>query len=136
MAAQRDREPVQRVQPLPRARALRVEPEPAPLPWIAVLKVSGSLDATTAQEFRAAIDQVLREGRRRIVLDLGGLEFVDSSGLGALVGSLVRARRVGGDLCVARLDEELRQLLRASTLDRVLAPYASVEEALAEPGDP
>jgi anti-sigma B factor antagonist len=123
---------VHMVQRMPRARALRMEAEPAPLPWIAVLKVSGSLDATTAQEFRAAIDELLRDGRRRIVLDLGGVEFIDSSGLGALVGSLVRARRVGGELCVARLDEELRQLLRASTLDRVLVPYTSVEEALAD----
>ncbi len=55
---------------------------------------------------------------------------MDSSGLGALVASLKRARQAGGDLRIASLTPQVQMVLQLTNLDRVLRPYASVEEAL------
>lgn len=79
---------------------------------------------------KARLGQVVADGGKRLVVDLGEVSFVDSSGLGALVGGL-KAGRHGGDLRIARPAEQARTILELTTLNRVLRPYATVEEALA-----
>ena len=74
----------------------------------------------------------MAEGWSQLVVDLHAVPFIDSSGLGALVGGLKAARKAGGDCRIARPPEQIRYILEVSTLDKVLTPYATVEEALAE----
>ena len=63
-------------------------------------------------------------------MDLAACEFMDSSGLGAIIGGLKAARQAGGDLRIARLLPGDDRPRRADQLDRVLRPHASVQEAL------
>jgi anti-sigma B factor antagonist len=63
--------------------------------------------------------------------DLGAVPFVDSSGLGALIGGLKAARLAGGDLRLARPAEQAAMILELTNLSRVLRAHATVEEALA-----
>jgi anti-anti-sigma factor len=56
--------------------------------------------------------------------------FIDRSSLGALISVLKAARQAGGDLCIARPDEQPLTVLELTTLDRLLKPYTTVEEAL------
>jgi anti-sigma B factor antagonist len=60
------------------------------------------------------------------------VNFIDSSGLGALISGLKSARQAGGDLRIANPGEQARVVLKLTTLDRVLRPYDSVEDALAD----
>ena len=98
---------------------------------IAVVRSVGRLDLLSAAEVKQRLTDAVAAGRRRLVVDLGGVEFIDSSGLGALIGGLKAARLAGGDLRIARPSEQARTILELTTLDRVLRPYATVEEALA-----
>jgi anti-sigma B factor antagonist len=66
----------------------------------------------------------------RLTIDLNECEFMDSSGLGAIIGGLKVARQAGGDLRIARLTPQVRTVLELTNLDRVLRPYESVQEAL------
>jgi len=65
------------------------------------------------------------------VLDLSGLEFLDSMGLGVLVGALKRARSHDGQLVLAAVPERIAQLLQLVGLDEVFTVVGRVEDALA-----
>ena len=97
-----------------------------------VVVLSGRLDLMAAAELKAEIQRLVAEGWSQLVVDLRDVPYADSSGLGALVGSLKVARSAGGDFRIACPAEQIRFILKVSTLDRVLTPYFTVEEALAE----
>jgi anti-sigma B factor antagonist len=65
---------------------------------ITVLHCEGRLNMVSAPELRDVVKEAIGNGRPRIVLDLSGVSFVDSSGLGSLVGCLKNAREAQGDL--------------------------------------
>src|SRR5215471_2595037 len=98
---------------------------------VAVIGFSGRLDLLSASEAREKIAEAVAEGHHRLVVDLAYVSFLDSSGLGALVGGLKVARQAGGDLRIARPTEQITSVLKLTMLDRVLRPYATIEEALA-----
>jgi anti-sigma B factor antagonist len=99
---------------------------------VGILVLVGRLDRTSAVVLRGQVDDLVDEGWHQLVIDLEQVSFVDSSGLGALVRALGTTRRVGGDCRLAGPGSQVRALLQASTLDRVLTHYPSVEDALAE----
>ncbi len=95
----------------------------------AVVRVAGRLTMTAAGELKAAVDQEVAAGHTLVVVDLEATTFLDSSGLGALVGGLRTARTAGGDLRIARAGAQVRTVLELTTMDRVLRPYETVEDA-------
>jgi anti-sigma B factor antagonist len=104
-----------------------VESRPA---GVAVLCPVGRLDLLTAAALRARVVQAVDAGHQRLVIDLGQTTFIDSSGLGALIGALKVTRSGGGDLRLARPNEQARLALRLTTLDRVLRLFPTVDQAL------
>ena len=96
----------------------------------AVIRPQGRLTMVTAPQLRAAVAEAVSSGRSRIVVDLSDCEFIDSSGIGAVIGGLKIARLAGGDLRIAAPGEQVTMVLQLTNLDRVLRPYGSVEEAL------
>lgn len=95
----------------------------------AVIRPEGRLTAPTVPLLRAAIDDLVAAGSTHIVIDLSGTEFIDSSGLGALIGGLKVARLAGGDLRISGVTGSVRRVLKLTNLDRVLTAYASPEAA-------
>lgn len=99
---------------------------------ISVVSPSGRLTMVGAPDLRDMVSSLVQEGRTRLVVDLSGVTFLDSSGLGALVAGLKSARQAGGDLRIAAASEQVLLVLKLTSLDRVLEPHASVEAAFAE----
>jgi anti-sigma B factor antagonist len=98
-----------------------------------VITPRGRLTMVSAREFRETVsDEIGRAGGSVVVVDLSATEFIDSSGLGALVACLKTARQAGGDLRLAAPTEQVSMVLGLTNLDRVLRPRASVAEALGE----
>jgi anti-sigma B factor antagonist len=96
----------------------------------AVIRLDGRLDLVSAGEAKQRMVEAVTGGQRRLVVDMANVDFVDSSGLGAIVGVLKAARQAGGDLRIARPTSQFRSILELTMLDRVLRPYETVEEAL------
>jgi anti-sigma B factor antagonist len=96
-----------------------------------VVVLEGRLDLLAAPQLKHQIQRLVGEGWNKLVVDLGKVPFIDSSGLGALIGGLKAARVAGGDFRIARPAEQIRYILQVSSLDRVLTPYSTVEDALA-----
>jgi anti-anti-sigma factor len=99
-------------------------------PRVAVVHLAGRLDLLCARDVRARLAETVAAGQDRLVVDLVDVPFIDSSGLGALISVLKTARQAGGDLRIARADDQPLTVLKLTTLDRVLKPYTTVEEAL------
>jgi anti-sigma B factor antagonist len=97
---------------------------------VAVLQPQGRLTMVTAPQLRQVVAETVTSGRLRFVVDLSATEFLDSSGLGALIAGLKTARKAGGDLRIACLGPQPATVLKLTNLDRVLRPHASVAEAL------
>lgn len=87
---------------------------------VAIMTLSGRLNATSADQIGAAVRSATDTGRPRIVLDLAAVVFMDSSGLGAVVRALKTARGAGGDLRVARPSPQARLVFELTNMDRVL----------------
>ena len=94
-----------------------------------VLSCQGRLNMVAASRLKSRVDEVIANGSPRIVVDLAGVEFIDSSGLGALVSGLKTARQAGGDLRLARAGEQVRTVLSLTNLDRVLRSHDTVGDA-------
>jgi anti-anti-sigma factor len=96
-----------------------------------VLAVRGNLDIDSATVLTTTLDQVLRRPVPRVVVDLSGVEFCDSTGLSAFVVGHNRAAAAGGWLRLAAPSTWMSQLLDTVGLSRRLGIYPGVAEALA-----
>lgn len=86
----------------------------------AVVSVIGELDFSTAPRFREQILELLKGGISSLVIDVGRLDFVDSSGLGVLVATLKRMRERGGTLMLRSPSANTSKVLEVSGLDKLL----------------
>ena len=103
-----------------------------PRPGVAVIKASGRLDLLTASDAKQKLAEMVTSGHHRLVVDLSHVASMDSSGLSALISGLKAARLASGDLRIACPSPPVRVVLELTRLDRVLYPYATLEEALAD----
>ena len=82
-----------------------------------------------APQLRELINSSVDAGENRISIDLTNVDFIDSSGLGALVNALNVTRKAGGDLRIAAPTEQVKLVLELTNLDRVLKFYPDAETA-------
>ena len=99
---------------------------------VTVLRVAGEVDVRSGPVLQARIAGLLDSGPHRLVVDLGDVNFLDSTGIAALIAGLNRARELGGSLTLACPQERLVQRLRLTGLDEVFVVYATVADALAD----
>jgi anti-sigma B factor antagonist len=93
----------------------------------AIVAVTGEVDIATAPALRAAIDAVVADGARRVVVDLAAVGFMDSSGLNVLVGVV---KHLGfGSLGVVATQANIRRVFSISGVDAIIPLFASVDEA-------
>jgi len=95
-----------------------------------VAPLSSRLDAAGCGEFRLRVEDVLRRGQRRVVLDLSAVTFIDSTGLSVIIGA-VRSLSEDGRLACAGLGRQPRALFQVTKLDRGLVDlFETVEQAV------
>jgi anti-sigma B factor antagonist len=101
-----------------------------PRDGVAVLRLDGRLNMVSAAQLKKAITDSVDGGGARVVVDLAAVRFMDSSGLGALIAGLKKARQEGGDLRITGVTQQVATVLALTNLDRVLRSHDSVEGAL------
>lgn len=91
------------------------------------------IDAARAPAFKAAMAERIDGGHVRLILDLSKVDFVDSSGLGAIVSCL---KRIGprGSLAIVGAHGAVAKLFKLTRMDRVFPMHANVDEALKSAG--
>jgi anti-sigma B factor antagonist len=99
-----------------------------------VVAVGGEIDVYTAPKLRDRLVELINSGHYHLVINLEGVDFLDSTGLGVLVGALKRVRSHQGSLRLVCTQERLLKIFRITGLAKVFPIYASVEEACTDAG--
>ena len=97
---------------------------------LTVLEVQGEVDLHSAGQLQDRLVQVIAAGRQSIVVDLTGLSFLDSTGLGVLVAARTQARQAGAELRLVCASDRMLKLFRITGLDAVFEIYATVPAAI------
>ncbi len=97
-----------------------------------VLVVGGEIDVYTAPKLREHIIDLVSAGAYRLVVDMEQVEFLDSTGLGVLVGGLKRVRAHDGSLVLVCTQDRILKIFRITGLTKVFPIFDSVEAALAD----
>ena len=97
-----------------------------------IFKLRGSLDLATSPTVRAALLDATQKGKQNIVIDLTQLEFLDSTGLGALIGAHRRATEHQGSFKLIVAEGSIARLLTITGLMRVFAVYHTLDDAVAD----
>ena len=95
---------------------------------VKVLEPSGILDGIRGNKLRQEISEIVNHGTDIVLIDLKGVNFIDSSGLGALVSVLKTVRTAGSKLFVCSINDQVRMLFELTKMDRIFEKYADQDE--------
>jgi anti-sigma B factor antagonist len=96
-----------------------------------VLSPHGEIDFATGPRLKESITETLVAGQVHLVVDLLAVDFLESTGLGALIGGRRRAEALNGSLRLVCGQDRLLEVFRITGLDKVFAIYGTVEDAVA-----
>jgi anti-sigma B factor antagonist len=105
-------------------------------PGKTVVEVSGEIDVYTAPRLRETLVSLVDAGNYRLIVDMERVEFLDSTGLGVLVGGLKRVRAHDGGIDLVCTQGRILRIFRITGLSKVFNIYDTVEEALASHAKP
>ena len=94
---------------------------------VGVLRLSGRLGAKSVQLLKENVNSLLENKTVFIVIDLGGVDFIDSSGLGSLVSCLRKANNLKGDIRLTSLQEKIQDLVKLTRLHKVFQIFDDCE---------
>lgn len=98
-----------------------------------IIEVGGEIDVYTAPRLREAIVTAVEAGHTKLIIDVQRVDFLDSTGLGVLVGALKRVRAEGGSLDIVCTQERILKIFQITGLDKVFGLHGSIDEARATP---
>ena len=111
---------------------MRLDVHRSPRDGCVVLVLIGELALAGAPRLRQAVVAEAAAGERHVILDLTAVDFIDSTGLGVVVGALRRLRTHDGELSVVCPEPRLRRVFEMCDLDRVFTLYGSVDDVAPE----
>lgn len=97
---------------------------------VMVVDLAGELDAYTSPDLRESVVRLIETESHDIVINLAQVEFIDSVGLGTLVGCLKRAAEHGGSITLASAKPQVRKVFDITGLSKIFAIYQTREEAI------
>jgi anti-sigma B factor antagonist len=101
-----------------------------PIGDCAVLRVCGEVDTYTAPMLREQVRELAAKGAVHLIADLGGVDFLNSTGLGVLVGGLKRLREAGGSLTLVISAPRILRIFQVTGLTKVLIAHRSAADAI------
>ena len=97
---------------------------------VTLVDLAGELDAYTSLDLRETVVRLIEEGARDIVINLEKVDFIDSVGLGTLVGCLKRTAEHGGSISLVCTNPQIQKVFDITGLSKIFAIYKSRDEAL------
>jgi len=97
---------------------------------ISVVYITGSLTSFEVQGLRSTISGLLKQGRKKIVLNLDGLRYLDSSGIGELVRNYMTVIKSGGEMKVVGLKPKVEEIFKVTQLHQIFQEFQDEAEAL------
>jgi anti-anti-sigma factor len=95
-----------------------------------VITISGRLAlGGETEKLNAAVNALLQKDQKKVVLDITGLDYVDSSGVGMLVSCLTNVKKAGGELKVVGANQRIRRIFTMTGIDSLMQMFGTVAEA-------
>ena len=99
-------------------------------PGVVVLAMTGSIRiGPNCQQIELALDEIISQGSTWIVLDLAGVTYIDSAGIGTVVRGLIKLKKLGGTLRLAGLTSMVAGVLKLTQIDRTIEIFPTAVEA-------
>jgi len=99
---------------------------------VVVLKFKGSLmGEPDTTKIRQKVHSLVNDELRKVVIDMGGVKWINSAGLGSLIAGLTTLRNIGGDLRLANIADKVESLFMITQLVKVFKSYETVDRAVA-----
>lgn len=96
-----------------------------------IVKLTGELDHHSAEEVRNKIDdRIERNGSSKVILDFSNVNFMDSSGIGVVIGRYKKLSMKKGEICIASVQESVKRVFELSGMFKIIKLYKSVQEAI------
>lgn len=95
-----------------------------------VVRLDGALDSYSFPRLETSLNELRDNQRNRVVLDCGGLDYISSAALGALIGFARRSREAGGDLKLVKLSPKIYNIVELLGFHKILEIHTSIEEAV------
>ena len=105
-------------------------------PPVAVLTLKGTIETTNASGLEETLARIVDERCYRIVVDLGGVTYISSAGWGIFISEIKRIRRNGGDIKLAAMSPEVREVFDLLEFGNILKPYEQPGDALKDFSSP
>ncbi len=100
-----------------------------------VLTLAGEIDVYTAPRLRQAIIDLVEAGKTNLVIDMEKVDFLDSTGLGVLVGGLKRVKTTDGTLAIVATQDKILKIFDITGLNKVFSIHGSLAEAVGSEGE-
>ena len=98
---------------------------------IVIIELTGSLETEQCDYFFSGVENRIREGDRKLILDCSNLDYISSMGLGTLLRTHARMKKQGGNVTLAAVHGVVADVLRVVRLEKIFHLYPTVEEAVA-----
>jgi anti-sigma B factor antagonist len=97
---------------------------------VSVLKLRGTIETTNASGLEETLQRIMNESCYRIVVDLGDVSYISSAGWGIFISEIKRIRRNGGDIKLAAMVPEVREVFDLLEFGNILKPFHKTVEAI------
>jgi anti-sigma B factor antagonist len=97
---------------------------------ISIIKVGGYIDTTTSSEVERALNALLKQGRYKIIVDLGNVDYISSAGWGIFISEIKTIRENYGDLKLVRMIPDVYEIFELLEFHHILDVYDSIDEAI------
>lgn len=98
---------------------------------LTIVKISGEIDVFTSPRLREMLLEIIDDGAAHLVVDLSEVTFLDSTGLGVLVGIYHRLRARDGSMSFMGVNDRVRRVFHVTQLTKIFVLHRSLEEAIA-----
>lgn len=99
---------------------------------LALLTLSGTIETTNASGLEDTLERIINDRCFRIVVDLGMVKYISSAGWGIFISEIKRIRRNGGDIKLAAMTPEVREVFELLEFNNILKPFADKQDAVKE----
>ena len=97
-----------------------------------IIELKGNvMGGPDAEIFRDELHKLIEQGKKEVIVDLGNVKFMNSSGLGILIGGLTTMKNAGGELVICQADKKIESLLMVTQLIKVFNHFRTLDEAVA-----
>jgi len=108
---------------------LNIQSEKTP-DGVAIIEIAGELDLYTAPRLKESLLGALDDGALKVLVDMSGVHFIDSSALGVLIGGVTRLKPKGGMMVLVSIDENVNWIFQITGLNSVFDIFSTREDAL------